>query len=148
MISLKTPLRTLLGLGAGISLLAGVTSLGLEATAQSRTLPFPDNQVAYLPIRSRTVDIQLSNPTNAVISYQVLGDTDLRYLAAGKTIMLKNIPLNRPVTVAFHREDGGFLNPNLSLRPGMLKLDLKGTGVFSQDQNVMVIEPSGRIYIY
>lgn len=140
--------KQLVGMGAGLGLVAGIPFMAMEAVAQSRTIPFPNNQVAYIRANNQRVDIQLVNPTNAAIDYQVLGDTELRTLPAGKTIMLKNIPINRPVTVAFHRIGGGFINPQLDVQPNMIRLKLNGTGVFSLDQSAMVIEPSGRIYLY
>jgi len=80
------------------------------APASEIQAPLPEEQQApsamVMPVNGK-INIKLMNATNAVVTYQVIGDTNQRTLAGGLDVTLQNI--KTPLTVTFVREDKGLL---------------------------------------
>ncbi len=94
------------------------------------------------------VNVFLKNATNTPITYQVLGNTQQRTLAARGEIMLKALPV--PVTVTFLRSDGGLVNalPIANSQPGVLDLTLNGARGLSDSQTTVRILSTGKVNAY
>lgn len=73
--------------------------------------PLPEEQteaVASVMPMNGTVDVMLSNNTNAIVTYEVIGHTQRRTLAGGEEVVLQNLPV--PVTITTVRQDGGLVD--------------------------------------
>ncbi len=94
------------------------------------------------------VNVLLKNATNAPITYQVLGNTQERTLAAREEIMLQALPA--PATLTFLRSDGGLVNavPSVNSEPGVLDLTLNGAMGLSDSQTTVRIQSSGKVNAY
>lgn len=94
------------------------------------------------------VNVFLKNATNTPITYQVLGNTQQRTLAARAEIMLQSLPV--PVTVTFLRSDGGLVNavPIANSQSGVLDLTLNGAMGLSDSQTTVRIQSSGKVNAY
>ncbi|MDX2100849.1 MAG: hypothetical protein SFW36_23975 [Leptolyngbyaceae cyanobacterium bins.59] len=90
--------------------------------------------------------IRLINRTNAVVRYQVIGDTEFRSLQGRSEITLRS--LRAPVSLTLGREDRGFLQISLaSPSEGTLEATLVETTNFAADRSSLVIEPSGSVFL-
>lgn len=94
------------------------------------------------------VSVLLKNGTNAPITYQVLGNTQQRRLAARAEIMLQALPV--PATLTFLRPDGGLVRvvPIGNSEPGVLDLTLNGAMGLSDSQTTVRIQSSGKVNAY
>ena len=93
------------------------------------------------------VTIKLVNTTNAVISYQVVGDTQPRTLGEQSEIQLKG--LKTPVTITYQREDGGLLmvRPQATATPGFLQVSFSATTDLSVDTKSMNVQAEGGVFL-
>ena len=93
------------------------------------------------------VSIRLVNQTGANITYQVIGNTDQRSLQGKSNVMLKDLPI--PVTVTFHRQDGGLLqvSPQASSEPGMLEVTFTETTDLSIDKSTLRVQRTGAVLL-
>lgn len=140
---------------AGIAESDRSTQINGEATeaqlvAQTRVTPSPDIRqypVAYIQPQNAPVDIQLINKTNDRVTFQVIGDTDERYVSDGGETMLENIEI--PVTVTFVRSDNGLLRVEPEVvGPGQIRLYLDEAYTLDGDVQNMRIDPTGEMYLY
>ena len=93
------------------------------------------------------VTIKLVNTTNALISYQVVGDTQPRTLGEQSEIQLKG--LKTPVTITYQREDGGLLmvRPQATATPGFLQVSFSATTDLSVDTKSMNVQAEGGVFL-
>lgn len=93
------------------------------------------------------IKMQLTNPTNAAISFEVLGHTESRILPARSSVTLKDLPA--PVGVTFRRQDGGLLNiqPQAKTTPGLLQITFNEATDLSQDRIALEIQPDGAVFL-
>lgn len=93
------------------------------------------------------VNVRLVNQTNAPISYQAIGDTVPRTLQRKSDLLLQSLRI--PLTITFHRQDGGFLmvTPQSSSQDKTLTLTLRETTDFRMDRSAMRIEQNGAVYL-
>lgn len=115
------------------------------------TSPLPEEQqpvLATIVPQMGKVDVMLKNATNTPITYQVLGNTQQRTLAARAEIMLQALPA--PATLTFLRSDGGLVNavPIGNSEPGVLDLTLNGAMGLSDSQTTVRIQSSGKVNAY
>lgn len=94
------------------------------------------------------VGVLLKNTTNAPITYQVLGNTEQRTLAARAEIRLQALPV--PTTLTFLRSDGGLVRvvPIGNSELGILDLTLNGAMGLSDSQTTVRIQSSGKVNAY
>ena len=94
------------------------------------------------------VNVFMKNATDTPITYQVLGNTQQRTLAAREEIMLQALPA--PATLTFLRSDGGLVNavPIGNSEPGVLDLTLNGAMGLSDSQTTVRIQSSGKVNAY
>lgn len=93
------------------------------------------------------VTIKLVNTTNALISYQVVGDTQPRTLGEQSEIQLKG--LKTPVTITYQREDGGLLmvRPQATATPGFLQVSFSATTDLSVDTKSLNVQAEGGVFL-
>lgn len=113
--------------------------------------PLPEEQqpvLATIVPQMGKVNVMLRNTTNTPITYQVLGNTQQRTLAAREEIMLQALPA--PATLTFLRSDGGLVNavPIGNSEPGVLDLTLNGAMGLSDSQTTVRIQSSGKVNAY
>jgi hypothetical protein len=111
--------------------------------------PLPEEQQApsamVMPVNGK-INIKLMNTTNAVVTYQVIGDTNQRTLAGGLDVTLQNI--KTPVTVTFVREDKGLLNVSpKAASQGLLEVRLDESTNLDEDQDTVRVEKGGTVFI-
>jgi hypothetical protein len=111
--------------------------------------PLPEEQQApsamVMPIDGK-INIKLTNATNAVVTYQVIGDTDQRSLEGSSDVTLQNIAT--PVTLTFLREDKGLLKVTLqTTSPGVLEVMLDETTNLDEDQDTVRVEKGGTVFV-
>ena len=90
-------------------------------------VPAPEQQqtpITTIALQSGNVTVQMKNTTNTQMTYQAIGHTQQRTLAANETVSLRSLPA--PVTITFLRPDGGLVNviPVERSEPGILSLML------------------------
>jgi hypothetical protein len=113
--------------------------------------PLPEEQqpvLATVVPQMGKVSVLLKNATNAPITYQVLGNTQQRTLAALAEIRLQALPV--PATLTFLRPDGGLVRvvPISNSEPGVLDLTLNGAMGLSDSQSTVRIQNSGKVNAY
>ncbi|WP_052672493.1 hypothetical protein [Aliterella atlantica] len=93
------------------------------------------------------IKMLLTNPTNAAISFEVLGHTESRILPARSSLTLKNLPA--PVGVTFRRQDSGLLNiqPQVNTAPGLLQITFNEATDLSQDRIALEVQPDGAVFL-
>ncbi|HLO48279.1 MAG TPA: hypothetical protein VK211_07655 [Kamptonema sp.] len=126
------------------------------ATAQPATTPVAPQTTApaRFPLPSARVEpsegvvtIKLVNTTNALIGYQVVGDTQPRTLGEQSEIQLKN--LKTPVTITYQRQDGGLLivRPQATATPGFLQVSFAATTDLGSDTKSMNVQADGGVFL-
>jgi hypothetical protein len=92
-----------------------------------------------------TVDVQLTNKTNATIAFEVIGHTQRRYLSGGQFTLLQGIPT--PSTITFVRQDNGFVEViPVSSSQGLLALDLdEDLNPLDNNQGAISIQRNGQV---
>jgi hypothetical protein len=112
--------------------------------------PLPENQIeadAVVSPHNETVDIQLKNQTNALITYQVIGHTGEELISGRDNVMLQDIPL--PATVTLVREDNGLLRViPISSDTDMLEVMLEEEQSLDNEQGSVRIQRGGQVLVY
>ncbi|PPS40633.1 hypothetical protein [Chroococcidiopsis sp. TS-821] len=111
--------------------------------------PLPEQQQAPIarvtPVDGR-VNIRLTNATNAVVFYQVIGDTEQRSLAGKSEVTLRN--LSAPISLTFSRQDRGLLRPAVSATSmGLLEVTLDATTDLGEDRTTIRVQPDGAVLL-
>jgi hypothetical protein len=121
---------------------------GCPAAAPARP-PLPEttqDPVARVVPLAGSVNVKLMNPTNTVIQYQAIGDTDERFLESGSEVLLRD--LETPVTITFGRPDGGLLEIEPGATQGeTLEVIFSETTDLGMDENSLRIEASGEVFV-
>jgi hypothetical protein len=112
--------------------------------AQTEPPPVPIGAVTLI---NNTVTIRLINQTGAVITYEVIGDTQIRTLAGNAEATLQNLTV--PITVTFRRQDSGLLQASLSPNSpaGVLELTLSATTELAADRTVLNVGDNGEVFL-
>ncbi|QIZ71007.1 hypothetical protein [Oxynema aestuarii] len=119
-----------------------------EMLAQRTPLPRSRNTpVAAVPDNNGEFSIRLINSTAAPIKYQVVGDTEDRFLMGDREITLTG--LEDPVTVTFQRQDDGLLQAETKVfsQEGILEITLDETTALDMDRNALRVDESGWVYL-
>lgn len=126
---------------------SGVTPT-TETTPGAITPPLPEQQTPSAiatPVDGK-INIKLTNTTNAVVSYQVIGDTNQRFLSGDSNVTLQNI--KTPVTVTFRRQDNGLLKVNpQATSEGLLEVTLDEATSLNEDNTTMRIQQDGKVLL-
>jgi len=85
------------------------------------------------------------NATNAVVTYQVIGDTNQRTLAGGLDVTLQNI--KTPLTVTLREEEKGFKVSPKAASQGLLEVTLDESTNLDEDQDTVRVEKGGTVFI-
>jgi hypothetical protein len=104
------------------------------------------NAVAAVSPSDGRVTVRLVNKTNAPITFQAVGDTQVRTLAGRSEIALQGLRV--PTTVTFYRQDRGLLmvTPRNS-QSGVLEVTMQETTDFAMDRTALRIENNGSVYL-
>jgi len=127
----------------------------------SRTVPFtgttplqpplPENRadaVAMVALTSGLFDVRLTNNTNTLVTYEVIGHTQRRYLQEGEEVLLQELPA--PATITFVRQDDGFVEvlPVASSELGLLTVELdEDASPLDSNQGVLRIQADGQVFL-
>lgn len=137
-----------------------VAGLGLGVLGQqsdvllAQDAPTP-RAVATLRVINDRANLRLTNRTTEPVSYQAIGDTQVRTLAVNQTVTLRSLRV--PVNLSFQFQNRGetrgeFNFVRASLRPnnsaGLLEVTLTETGNSVAGHSFVAIEPDGKIYLY
>ena len=126
---------------------SGVTPT-TEITPGAITPPLPEQQTPSAiatPVDGK-INIKLINTTNAVVSYQVIGDTNQRFLSGDSNVTLQNI--KTPVTVTFRRQDNGLLKVSpQATSEGLLEVTLDEATSLNEDTSTMIVQQDGRVLL-
>ncbi len=143
--------------GFGIlAALVTVSSVMTPAAAQNPPKPTvtPAPEAQFIPrarveLKGDRLNIMLVNKTNAAISYQAVGDTQVRTLPGRGTVMLQGLRV--PTTLTLDRQDSGLLQvtPKQSQKaPGTIEVTLETNTDLGTDSPTMRVEENGSIFLY
>ena len=142
---------------------AGAQNPGFEAPMQTvpgpvQTFPATEGPIpapedlrapdGFVQAQNQPVTITLVNNTGADIVYRVVGHTQERYLGGNESVDLADIPV--PATVTFYTTDGRLLTAGVSTAAeadGQVQLTIEGTTLLAENQNSMIIQDSGYIFL-
>lgn len=111
--------------------------------------PLPEDQqppsATVMPMDGK-INIKLMNATNAVVTYQVIGDTEPRFLKGDSDVTLQN--LETPVTVTFEREDKGFVKVSpQATSEGLLQVTLDEAMNVDEGKGTMNVQEDGQVFV-
>jgi len=117
--------------------------------ADSTVQPLPEElstAIARVTPMADGVNVTFTNETNALITYEVIGQTDIRTLGGGETVVLRGLSL--PTTISAVRNDSGLLNFTPSLDgDGQLQVLLDANPQFNEVQGVLQIQEDGEVFL-
>ncbi len=124
--------------------------LSVNKTSEPSSSPQPVNKsgdrdvvATASPVSSR-VDISLVNATGTLVSYQVLGNTDERYLYADMRSNLRGLPA--PANVSFYRPDRGPIEIiTKTIAPGKVQVTLRRGSGPDNDHSFLTVQDSGKV---
>lgn len=112
-------------------------------------IPLPESRDQVVEIASPTdnqLSISLMNNTGALVTYEVVGDTQVRELMPNESAMLQDLPL--PKTITLVRPDAGLLDITAeSMEDGMLQISLSAETTLDSTQGVIRIQPDGQVFV-
>ncbi|MBF2067040.1 MAG: hypothetical protein IGS39_21895 [Calothrix sp. C42_A2020_038] len=124
----------------------GYTSRRLSQGRQTSSSRYQNAIAAVSPTAGR-VTVRLVNKTNAPITFQAVGDTQVRTLAGRSKVSLQGLQV--PTTVTFYRQDRGLLmvTPKTTSESGVLEVSMQETTDFAMDRTALRIENNGAVYL-
>lgn len=134
-----------------VASLYGLSSASAQSTNPTVT-PAPEAQFiprARVTLSGDRVTITLTNKTDAAISYQAIGDTQVRTLPGRGTVTLRGLRV--PTTLTLRRQDFGLLQvtPKQSEKsPGTIEVTLDATTNFATDGITLSVENNGSVFLY
>jgi len=122
--------------------------------SQTKPVITPAPEAQFIPktqvtLNGDRVNITLINKTNAAISYQAIGDTQIRTLPSRGTVTLQGLRV--PVTLTLDRQDFGLLDitPKQSEKTsGTLEVALDAATNLSADGTTLRVEDNGSVFLY
>ncbi|NET37642.1 MAG: hypothetical protein F6K19_37425 [Cyanothece sp. SIO1E1] len=126
--------------------------VGASALAQFNSQPEPE-AIMQVPSNGQ-ISIRLVNQTGNAITYQAVGDTELRTLSVGEAVLLRG--LNVPATLAYYYRDivrdtqagKGLVQANLAANSsGALEVVLKATSNLASDSSTVQVDREGNIFL-
>jgi len=120
-----------------------------QSTPQQPPLPESrQNAIAVVPLNNGLFDVEITNNTNVLVSYQVVGYTDRRYLQGRESATLRGIPT--PATVIFTRQDNGFVEvtPVSATEAGMFGISLsENTSPTEGRTSALRVQADGKVFL-
>lgn len=117
--------------------------------ANSTVQPLPEelgSAIARVTPQAQQINVTFTNDTNALITYEVIGQTDRRILSGGETVVLRGLSL--PTTISAVRNDSGLLNFNAAVDDaGQLTVMLDANPQFNEIQGVLQIQEDGEVFL-
>lgn len=112
--------------------------------------PLPEtrsNAIATVIPSNGNVDVVLRNTTNAIITYEVIGQTQQRTLAGGEEVVLQNLPV--PLTITTVREDRGLVDvrPMTMSNSGRIEFLLNASTRLDDNQGAIRIQQDGQVFL-
>lgn len=142
-----------LGIIAASSTIGWVIAPAIAAPENNpAATPSPESQFtpkARITITSDRMNLTLINNTNALINYQVVGDTQPRSLGGFDRIALQGLRV--PVTLTLDRADAGLIKATpkqSSSASDTLEVTLDATTDLNVDTTTMRIERNGSVFLY
>ncbi|MBD1843710.1 hypothetical protein H6F89_09915 [Cyanobacteria bacterium FACHB-63] len=131
--------------------IGGAISPGFSQSTQPTVAPTLEAQFApkaQVTLNGDRVNVTLINQTNAAVSYQAIGDTQVRTLPGRGTVTLRGLRV--PTTLTFDRQDAGLLNITLkqSATPGTIEVTMDATTNLASDSITMRVENNGSVFLY
>ncbi|XPM57100.2 MAG: hypothetical protein EDM05_003735 [Leptolyngbya sp. IPPAS B-1204] len=126
-------------------------TIPLEAGPTPLQPPLPENRaepVATVALSNNSFDVRLTNRTNALVTFEVVGQTQRRYLEGGQEVILQGI--SAPATITFVRQDDGFVEvvPISTSEPGLLAVQLdEDASPLDANQGVLRIQQDGQVFL-
>lgn len=119
-------------------------------TSEPAQPPLPETQsnaIATVIPNNGNVDVVLRNTTNAVITYEVIGQTQQRTLAGGEEVVLQSLPV--PVTITTVRQDRGLVDiqPMAVTSSGRIGFSLGASAQLDSEQGAIRIQPDGQVFV-
>lgn len=134
---------------AGLPTLNGPESSFPSVPADSTVQPLPEElgqAIARVTPTNQQINVTLTNDTNALITYEVIGQTDRRILDGGETVVLRGLAL--PSTISAVRNDSGLLTFNAAAdETGQLRVKLDANPQFNEVQGVLQIQEDGEVFL-
>lgn len=138
------------GILAAILLIPGSIAPAFAQSTRPATTPAPETQFvprAQVTLNGDRVNITLINLTNAAITYQAIGDTEIRTLPGRGTVSLQGLRV--PTTLTLDRQDAGLLNVTPKEKaPGTIEVTLDATTDLAIDSPTMRVESNGSVFLY
>lgn len=142
-----------IGLGVLATAIA-ISSAIAPVFSQPKPVIPPAPEAQFVPktqvtLSGNRVNITLINKTNAAISYQAIGDTQIRTLPGRETVTLRELRV--PTTLTFDRQDFGLLNitPKQSEKaPGTIEVTLDAATNLAADGTTLRVEDNGSVFLY
>lgn len=111
--------------------------------------PLPEERsqpVASIAPMNGMATVQLTNNTNAIVTYEVIGDTQRRVLQGGGQAVLRGISL--PATITAVRQDEGLLRmAPIRSAEGVLEVSLDEETTLDSNQGVLRIQEDGQVFL-
>ena len=102
--------------------------------------------IARVTPQAQQINVTFTNDTNALIMYEVIGQTDRRILNGSETIVLRGLSV--PSTISAVRNDSGLLNFNATVdEAGQLQVILDANPQFNEVQGVLQIQADGEVFL-
>jgi len=142
-----------IGLGVLAATIA-VSSAIAPGLSQTKPVITPAPEAQFVPktqvtLNGNRVNITLINKTNAAISYQAIGDTQIRSLPGQGTVTLQGLRV--PTTLTFDRQDFGLLNvtpKQAETTPGTIEVTLDAATNLAVDRTTLRVEDNGSVFLY
>jgi hypothetical protein len=138
------------GILTAILLTSGSIAPAFAQSTTPATTPAPETQFtprAQVQLNGDRVNITLINLTNAAITYQAIGDTEIRTLPGRGTVALQGLKV--PTTLTLDRQDSGLLNITTKEKaPGTIEVTLDATTDLAIDSPTMRVESNGSVFLY
>lgn len=112
--------------------------------------PLPESQanpLTTVALTNGSFDVRVTNNTNTIVTYEVIGHTQRRYLPAGETANLQSIPA--PASISFVRQDNGFVQaiPVPTPQAGLLSISLdEDSSPLDNNGGGLRIQSNGQVF--
>lgn len=119
-----------------------------QNTLPDASLPLPESledPITTIELTEEFITISLTNNIGTDITYEVIGDTERRTLAAGETTVLRGIEL--PSTIALVRPDSGLVEISTSTERDKLNLSISAETGLDDTQGVVTIQDNGYVFV-
>lgn len=111
--------------------------------------PLPEQRsqpIASVMLMDGTVNVRLKNNTNALVTYEAIGQTGRRTLPGGEEVVLRNLPV--PVTITTVRQDNGLVDVTpVSSEEGLLEVSLNESKDLDDNAGAIRIQKDGQVFL-